>query len=297
MKGFVFSTAALLALAAGSAFASTMIVTAETPKGVDAPLLGGHDVTALVDNQPVPVTGWHALKGDPAGTELWILLDDGISSQVGVQLDDIRRFIRQQPGSTRVGVGYMQNGTVRTLAKPTIDHDSAAKSLRLPESIPGISASPYIALADFVHHLPFSQQPREIVLISSGIDPYYGPGPENPYLENAIQGAQKAGIPVSTIYYSSAVRSGHRFWQIDWGQNDLSQLSDETGGKFYWQGDYNPVSMQPFFDDLNERFSRQYVLSIDSGTARSGFNRLRLRAEDPQVKLIAPAQTFVGKAK
>ena len=297
MKGFIFSAAALLALAAGSAFASTMIVTAETPKGVNAPMLGGHDVTALVDNQPVPVTGWHALQSDPAGTELWILLDDGLSSQVGVQLDDIRRFIRQQPGSTRVGIGYMQNGAVRTVAKATVDHESAAKSLRLPESIPGISASPYIALAHFIHHLPFSQQPREIVLISSGIDPYYWPGPENPYLENAIQGAQKAGIPVSTIYYSSAGHIGRRLWQIDWGQNDLSQLSDETGGKFYWQGDYNPVSMQSFFDDLNQRFGRQYVLSIDPGAARSGFNRLRLRAEDPQVKLIAPAQTFVGKTK
>jgi hypothetical protein len=294
IKHHFTKSAAILVLAAGSAFAiesNAIIVTAQAPKDSPAPPIGQHDVIANVGRQAATVTSWRALREDPAGLELWILIDDGTNSRVGVQFNDIRDFIRQQPPQVKVGVGYLQYGTVRTAQKPTADHEAAAKAIRLPTSMPGISASPYIALADFLHHLPAAPaQPREVVLISSGIDPYYGPGPQNPYLETAIQDSQKAGVPVQTIYFSSAGRAGRRYWLIDWGQNDLSQLSDETGGRFYWEGDSNPVAFKPFFDDLNRRLAEQYVMRLDTSSNRKGFEPLNLKTESPQIKLVGPAQ-------
>jgi hypothetical protein len=294
LKHRLVATSAFLALAAGTAFAigpANIIVTAEAPKGSTAPAITGHDVIARVDNQPATVTDWHAVRSDPGGLELWIMIDDGTDSRIGSQFGDIRDFIRQQPAQTKVAIGYLRNGSVQAVQKPTADHEAAAKALRLPTAIPGISASPYIALADFLHKLPIAPaHPREVVLISSGVDPYYGPGPENPYLQNAIQDSQKAGVPVYSIYFSGAGHAGHSYWQINWGQNDLSKLSDETGGEFYWEGNSDPVALKPFFDDLNRRLAEQYVMSLDIAKARSGFERLRLHTETPRITLVAPAQ-------
>ncbi len=280
------STAAI-----GSGF---IIVTAEVPKNSSAPSLSEHDVIARVNNQPATVTSMRTLRQDPAGLELWIMIDDGTNSRIGVQFNDIRDFIRQQPAQVKVAVGYLRNGSVYPAQKPTTDHEAAVKAIRLPTSIPGISASPYIALSDFLHKLPKApEQPREIVLISSGIDPYYGPGPQNPYLLSAIEDAQKAGIPVNTIYFSSAGIAGRIYRQIEWGQNDLSELSDETGGRFYWEGDRNPVAFRPFFEDLNRRMSEQYLLSLDIAQNHSGPGRLQLKTESPGVMLKGPSEIYV----
>ncbi len=296
IKHHIVVAATILSLAASSAFAvesSSVIVTAKAPKDAPAPVVTGHDVIARISNQVGTVTDWHALRDDPAGLELWIMIDDGTTSRIGVQFNDIREFIRQQSPSTKVAIGYLQNGSVRPVQKPTADHEAAAKALRLPTSIPGISASPYIALSDFLHKLPIAPvQPREIVFISSGIDPYYGPLPQNPYLESAIRDAQKAGVPVYSIYYSGDGRAGRSYRQVNWGQNDLSELSEETGGEFYWQGTSNPVALKPFFEDLNRRLAAQYVMRVDSAKPRPGFDRLRLNTESPQIKLVGPTQIY-----
>jgi hypothetical protein len=288
---------AVLALSAASALAVTsapLIVTAEAPKSQPAPAVTEQDVIARVNNQPAEVTMWHPLRDDPAGLELWIMIDDGTDTSIGVQFNDIKAFIRQQPAGVKVAIGYLRNGSVLAVQKPTTDHESAVKAIRLPYGLPGISASPYIALADFLHKLPVTPvQPREIVLISSGVDPYYGPGPQNPYLQTAYNDAQKAGVLVYTIYYSGAGHAGHSYRQITWGQNDLSELSEETGGEFYWQGTANPVGLQPFFDDINRRFAAQYVMKVEMPNAHRGFERLHLHTEAQHVNLVSPSQVYV----
>ena len=277
---------------AGSVFALTsgeVLVTASAPGGATAPTLGAHDVLARVDNKAATVVSMRPLRD----AELWVVMDDGTSTLVGVQLRDIQNFIRQLPPSMAVGIGYARNGTVQKLQSPTTDREAAVKALRLPTGIPGISGSPYIALSDFLRHLPVGRQPREVVFISSGIDPYYGPGPQNPYLQDAIHNAQKAGVPVFSIYFSSAGRAGRSYRLINWGQNDLSELSDETGGEFYWQGDTNPVALEPFLKDVSRRMAKQYVMEVESPQGHSRFGRLDLRTEGLQVKLAAPHEVYL----
>jgi hypothetical protein len=294
----MLSAVAVLALVSGPAAAAAtsgpIIVTAETGKTSPPLSIERKDVIARVKAQPVTIASWDRLRDHPAGLELWILIDDGSSTGLGVHLNDIRRFIHEQPAQTKVGIGYIQNGTVITAQKPTIEHAAAAKATRLPKGIPGIAASPYIALADFLHKFRSGTlQPREFVVISSGIDPYYGPGPQNPYLLNAMHDAQKAGVPVNTIYFSAAGSAGRSNVLTDWGQNDLSQLSEGTGGKFYWEGTRNPVALKPFFDDLNHRFTEQYVMRLEAANAQARLERLQLNIERSGIRLVAPAQSFL----
>lgn len=51
------------------------------------------------------VTGWTPARGENAGMDLFILIDDACDTSLGSQLDDLRSFINRQPPTTSVGVG------------------------------------------------------------------------------------------------------------------------------------------------------------------------------------------------
>ena len=70
------------------------------------------------------------------------------------------------------------------------------------------------------------------------------PDPQDIYLEKAISDAQRAGMLVHSIYFPEAGHLGHSYWRGNWGQNYLSELTDETGGELYWcRGWHTPVSL------------------------------------------------------
>src|SRR5215472_6414123 len=133
---------------------SHIVVTVEPKRGAEVPTIRQEDVMVYQGRDRNTVTGWTALKGDRAGLELFVLIDDELSSMLGSQLDDIRKFITEQPASTKVGVAYMQNGIARVLQEPTTEHDQAAKALRLPMGVGGANSSPYFALSDLVKKWP-----------------------------------------------------------------------------------------------------------------------------------------------
>jgi hypothetical protein len=125
-------------------------------------------------------------------------------------MDDIRAFIRGQAPTTLIAVGYMQNGTVSLAQNFTQDHAAASKSLRLPQGFIGAEASPYFSLTDFIKRWPAnpSLPRREVLMITSGIDTFYGGGYPDPYVDTAVQDAQCAGIVVFSIYTPGAGQSG-----------------------------------------------------------------------------------------
>jgi len=206
--------------------------------------------------------------------------------------------MQAQPATTQIGVGYIRNGMVAVTQTLTADHERAAKALRTPNGPPGISASPYIAVNDLVHHWPSHGQAREVLIISSGVDADYGPGPVDPYLDEAIDAAQRAGVIVYSIYYAGMGHFGHSYFQTYWGQYNLAKVSDETGGEFYWQGNINPVSLAPYLDDLNHRLNNQYFLTfLAASENKAGFQRIKLATEVPHVSLVGPAKVYVPVGK
>jgi hypothetical protein len=204
--------------------------------------------------------------------------------------------VLEQPSTTYVGIGYLRNGTVQVQQKPTADHALAAKAIRLPLGQPGISASPYLALTDLIQKWPRVDQVREVLMITSGVDPDYAPGPSNPYLDRTIEVAQREGVVVHSIYFSSAGHFGRSLWQINWGQNYLSQLADETGGELFWLGTSNPVSFAPYLNELNEHFGGQHILTF-LAQGNPGYRRVKLKTEVPHVALVGPSKVYVPSGK
>jgi hypothetical protein len=306
MEGIPMLTSRLLpALVAacffiGTAFAQDqpvrVVVTVEAHKDAAPPNITKDDVLVYLENQRMRVTQWEPIQNDRIGLELWLLIDDGTDSELGAELEDLRRFVLEQPATTKIGVGYLRNGSVETLQKPTADHALAAKVIRLPLGQPGASASPYLALIDLIQKWPAGEQAREVLMVTSGIDPDNGPGPLNPYLDRAILMAQRAGVVVHSIYFQSAGHFGHSLWQINWGQNFLAQLAEETGGEFFWQGSSNPVSFAPYFKELNQHFSNQHLLTF-LAPAKPGQARLKLKTEIPHVTLVGPSKIDIPKGK
>src|SRR5580693_2721388 len=290
--------AAFLAVCFGAARAQDqpvrVVVTVEAHKDATPPNLTKDDILVTLENQRMRVTNWEPIQNDRIGLELWLLIDDGTDTSLGNQLEDLRKFVLEQPATTQVGIGYLRNGSVLALQKPTADHAAAAKAIRLPLGEAGASASPYLALIDLVQKWPADEHAREVVMVTSGIDPDNGPGPINPYLERAIAVTQRAGVVVNSIYYNSAGHFGHSYWQINWGQNYLSQLTEDTGGEFFWLGNSNPVSFAPFLRELNQHFSNQHVLTF-LAQGKPGQARLKLKTEVSGATLVGPAKVHIGK--
>ena len=197
-----------------------MVVTVKPRhNGGQVPALAATDVKVYQRDKQNMVTSWVPLQGDRAGLQLFILIDDSSRTSLGLQFDSLKKFIEEQPETTAIGVGYMRNGTVLTLQNLTKDHAAAAKSLRLPLGGVGY-ASPYLSLSDLMKKWPVSENRREILMITSGIDPLGGSPFTNPYLSAAVDRAQQGGFIVYSIYTPGAGRVGPRFlpWQsrADW---------------------------------------------------------------------------------
>jgi hypothetical protein len=260
-----------------------MIVSVEPRRGHELPVITQQDVMVYQGHDRRSVTGWVPAKGDKAGLALAILIDDSAGFSLGPQLNDIRAFIRDQLPTTLVAVGYMRNGAVALAHDFTQDHEAAAKSLRLAEGYSEVGGSPYLSLSDFIkrwHTDPVVPR-REVLMVTSGIDYVYAGVIDNPYVDEAIQGAQCGGIMVYSIYTPSAGHFGHSYYRTNWGQNYLSQLSEETGGEnYYVLGPQGPVSFSPYLKELNEQLPNQFLLSfLAKPEAKAGTESVKVTSE------------------
>src|SRR5580698_4521758 len=97
------------------------------------------DVTLKVDNRSTPLTSLTRVV--PTGAQVAILVDDGIRTTAGRQLDDLRNFFLHLPPGIEVFIGYMRNGDVYAAHPFTTDYAAAANTLRIPTGSRGISGS------------------------------------------------------------------------------------------------------------------------------------------------------------
>ncbi|MGB8065699.1 MAG: hypothetical protein WCF26_27690 [Candidatus Sulfotelmatobacter sp.] len=311
MSNRIFFTAAAFALVLGTVAAGTcwaqqappegvpahLVVTAEPRKGSEVPVINRDDVMVFEGKDRDQVIDWVPAQGDHAALQLFVMLDDGSNSTLGTQIEDIKKFINEQPPSTAVGVAYMQNGIAKVEQNPTTDHALAAKAIRLPMGMRGINGSPYFSLTDLIKRWPETTARREIFMATDGIDRYYGIGDMlDPYLDEAINNAQRAGILVSAIYTPGVGHFGHSYWQAYWGQLYLADLADKTGGEAYYIGFSGPpVSFTPYLEQFSERLGHQYFLVfLAKPPKKPGLQRVRVRTEIQNVDLISAQQVYVA---
>lgn len=271
-----------------------MVVTVEARHGKDVPNVTQNDVMVYDGKERLRVDDWTPLQGDRSALELKLLIDDDAATDLGVQFGDLKKFITSLPLTTQIGIEYMRNGTEQVAQPLTADHAEAAKNLRLPMGPYSGTASPYMSLQDVIKKWPASTARREVLMVSSGIDPYYSVGPENPYLQSAIADAQKAGIVVHSIYYGAGGHWSHSFSRSTWGQSYLSMLGDQTGGEAYWQGPGNVVSFQPYLQDLSARLTHQYLLTfLAKPGKKSELRPVKLRTEVKEAELVSAERAYI----
>lgn len=282
-------------LAPSTQVAARMVVTAVASKGSDVPAISREDVMVREGKDRDKVLDWVAATGDQAGLEFFVMIDDSAGENVGSQLEDMRKFILAQPATTRVGVAYMRNGTAEVLQAPTVDHQQAAKTLRLPTGVPGVNASPYFSLSDLVKKWPSSPNRREVLMITSGVDAYWSNGPDDPYVSSAIDDAQRAGVIVFSIYNPGAGHFGRSFYRGWYGQMFLSQVSERTGGESYYSSFSGPaVSFSPYLNQLSERLLHQYWLAFaPKPRKKAGLQPVKVMTEVPNAELVAADRVWV----
>jgi hypothetical protein len=272
------------------------VVTAEAHKGSNPPAISEQDVLVTEGKDHDPVTEWIPAQGDHAALQYFILIDDGANMSVGTEMEALRKFILAQAPTTEIGLAYMENGTAQMAQNLTTDHAAVAKALHLPNGIAGINGSPYFSLSDLVKRWPAGAARREVLMISDGIDRYYGIGDfEDPYLAAAIDDALRAGVIVSAIYTPGVGHFAHDFYMSYWGQLYMARVADQTGGEAYYVGFTGaPVSFTPYLDQQSERLMHQYLLTFLAKTPKkAGLQRVRIATEVPNVDLVGPKRVWV----
>jgi hypothetical protein len=244
------------------------------------------------------ITNWTPLRGEQSGLQIVVLIDGSARSALSLQYSDLRSFVETLPAGAQVGVAYMQNGQAVMAQNITPDHKLAGSAFRLTAGVPGSSASPYFCLSDLVKHWPSANTTdrREVLMITDGVDLYYGRGydPNDPYVQAAITDAQKAGIIVHSIFFRNTGRFDNSQWTEAGAQSYLTQVSQGTGGRAYYQGFGNPVSFSPFLDDLATRLKNQYELGIlTSPRNKAQLQPLKVKVNTPGVKVDAPQSVLV----
>ena len=114
-------------------------------------------------------------------------------------------------------------------------------------------------------------------------------------MQAAITDAQRAGVSVSSIYYADTGYRGGRASLS--GQSYLTQVGDDTGGRAYYQGTGNPVSMTPLLAQFQHAISETFVATF---TAKASGNKLvEVKAETKLhgVKLHTAKMARAGNAE
>ena len=132
-------------------------------------------------------------------------------------------------------------------------------------------------------------------MITNGVDPYNGStnitNQNSPYVATAITDAQRAGVPVYSIYYTDA-GFGPRRGSFS-GQSYLSQVAQGTGGTTYYQGTGSPVSLEPFLKQFQTAIAETYVATFPvEGNKKMVY--LKVSTSLPKTKLNAPDQVRPG---
>jgi len=289
---FGFFAANAAAVGPGTA---TLTVTAVGKKDTSPPIVTKDDVEFYLNKERTQVADWkHADK-----LYLAVLIDDSLDSTISLQWADLKAFFLAQPDTTYISVAYSRNSSAMVAQDFTNDHELAAKALRLPLGSGGAFSSPYLALLDLMKRLPSSADRRAILQFSSGIDYFRGDfWIRPPDLDSTISLAQKQNINIWTIYAPDAGHRARGFFLTSRAQSYLSQLSDETGAESYYLGIGEPVTFKPYFDELANHLSNQYLLTLKGdGGAKGRFHRDKVHTELPHVEFLAAPQVFLPPAQ
>jgi hypothetical protein len=107
-------------------------------------------------------------------------------------------------------------------------------------------------------------------------------------LDKAVLKAQRKSVAVFSIYSPSSSNPNENSTLTLYGQGALQKLSDDTGGRAFFQGSITPINLVPFFKDLSILLTRQFLLTYLSTHMKKGYYKVDVRSTNPQVKVEHP---------
>jgi hypothetical protein len=138
-------------------------------------------------------------------------------------------------------------------------------------------------------------------MLTNGVDPYNGrpsiTNQDSPYVQEAQEDAQRAGVAVYSIYYADSGRvfAGGRGSLS--GQSYLQQVGDATGGESFNLGSITPPSIRPYLDQFTKALAESYVVSFQADSAKEKkdtLDSLKLTTSQPGIKIHAPEAVHPG---
>ncbi len=274
-----------------------MMVTIGHHYGHEAPLLTRDDLTITQNYEPLPISNLVPLRGDRAGLELFLLVDNCSNCEPGSNFEELSHFISSQPPATKVGVAYILNGRLQVAENPTTDRARTVKALSTPEG--NNPASPFVALADLIRGWPQSTSRRVVLMISNGINPSTTQNYQDPSAEAALEAAQRAGVTLFVIYHPSANYLSTDSSKLYSGQVQLAHVADETGGEAYFLG-FGPLpSLAPFLSDLADHLGNQYLLEFLAKPAEGSgeLQRVTVKSKITDLDVMVPNKVWIPGEK
>ncbi|HEV8427725.1 MAG TPA: hypothetical protein VGQ41_07420 [Pyrinomonadaceae bacterium] len=196
---------------------------------------------------------------------LAVLIQDDLISQVANELGVTKDFIRSLPQGSRVMVGYITAGSLQVRQPFTTDLEKAAKSLRIPLSARGSSAfNPYVEVLEALKKFDSSwTNANAVLLVSDGLDTSRGfdstAAGHTLDIDRTISEANKRRVSIFSFYAPSVGLTSHSFLASSYGQSSLNRVSNETGGRAFFQGTTGFVTFDSYFSRLRDTLNRQYA--------------------------------------
>ena len=249
-------------------------------------------LTVLEDKDEQQILSIRSVTGTPL--TIAILIQEDLAATFNLQIDDIKKFIRELPRGTRVMVAYVRAGTVQVRQKFTEDLDRAAESVRIVVGNAALAPrSPYDGVDEILGR--FDSVPagrRAILLFSDGLDTSQGLNlasiSQSFDLDRAMLKAQRKSVAVYSFYSPTTLTDDGSSVLVLAAQGALQKLSEGTGGRAFFQGSLAPVSFEPFFRDLVLALNRQFALTYLSTHMNKGYHRVEVESTNPEIKIDHP---------
>ena len=192
-----------------------------------------------------------------------ILIQDDLVSSVANEIRVTSDFIRTLPEGSRVMVGYITSGSLQVRQPFTTDLNGAAASLRVPfSSITTSPYNPYVEVIEALRKFDSQWKGRNVVLlISDGLDVSRGfdvsSAGNTLDLHRAIHEATNRDVAVYSFYAPTVGLTSHSHLAASYGQSSLNRISNETGGRAFFQGLTGFVTFDPYFAQLRRALNER----------------------------------------
>ena len=196
-----------------------------------------------------------------------VLIQDDLIARVANELGVTRDFIRSLPAGSRVMVGYITAGSLQVRQPFTTDLDRAAKSLRIPVASTSASAyNPYVEVIEALKKFdPSWQGHNAVLLISDGLDTSHGfdstSAGHTLDIDRTISEANRRHTAIFSFYAPSVGLTSRSYLAASYGQSSLNRVSQETGGRAFFQGSTGFVTFDSYFNRLRAELNRQYAVA------------------------------------